>query len=433
MNYRDTLFVNGSNKLVIGGIEASRLAKEYGTPLYVMDEQYIRDMCRAYANALKTYGGEKALFASKAFSCKEIYRIIASEGFGADVVTGGELYTALSAGLSPDKIYFHGNNKSAAEIDYAVKSGVYAIVADCGSEIDIINETAKKYNKTQNILLRLNPGVNAHTHDFVQTARVDSKFGFLIDGGIAANAVEKCLRSKNIKLSGVHTHIGSQIFETEPFGAAADKLCAFIKVVKDKYNYDIAELNMGGGYAVYYTENDRKLKPEDYSVFIKAICETINKCVEKSGIKKPSLTIEPGRSIVAEAGITLYTAGETKEIKGLKKYVTTDGGMFENPRFALYGAKYCAVKADDAGNTDTEIVTLAGKCCESGDLIAENCRLPKVKRGDIIAVFTTGAYNYSMAGNYNRNFVPPVVFVKDGKARYAVKPQSFEDLVRNDV
>lgn len=434
MNERSTLKVNSNGVLEIGGVTATELVKEFGTPVYVMDEHYIEDICNAYKNALDDYYGDGLIcYASKAFSCKEIYRVINRLGLGADAVSEGEIYTALKSGFPLNKLVFHGNNKSKKELEFAIENKIGYIVIDAFSEADFIDQICSKLNVKQNVLIRVNPGVEAHTHEYIQTAKVDSKFGFSLSTGEAEEIIKYCKQKSNINLVGLHCHIGSQIFEKQSFILATEKMIDFYKLIKDKYSYNFDVLNMGGGFGIWYNQEDKKMSLDDYKEFIKLISQTIKEKVVKNNLKKPYLILEPGRSIVGEAGVTLYSAGNVKIIKDIKNYLAVDGGMFENPRFALYQAKYTVKLAEKMNDNSTETYTIAGKCCESGDIIAENCHLPKVMMGDILAVFSTGAYNYSMASNYNRNLIPPVVFVKDGKARYAVKPQTLDDLLRNDV
>ena len=435
MNERTTLKAADNGHLIIGGCDALELAKEFGTPLYVFDEAYIRAMMRVYKKTIESrYGGNgNVLYASKAFSCEAVYRIAQQENIGCDAVSGGELYTALKAGFNPANIYVHGNNKLFYELEEAVDAGVGGIVLDSISEAEVLDGICRAKSKTQDVLIRINPGVEAHTHAFVQTARTDSKFGFSISDGSALEIIKGVLALKNVRLKGFHCHIGSQIFEKQSFVLAADKMMDFIKHVKDETGFVASVLNMGGGFGIYYTDDDPKLKEEDYATYLTALIDGIKGKAKELNLPEPYLLIEPGRSIVGESGITLYTVGTIKDIPGIKKYVAVDGGMFEAPRYALYQSKYCAVKADDVNAPCTQVVSIAGKCCESGDLVAADVRLPEVKKGDILAVFSTGAYHYSMASNYNRNFVPAAVLVKDGKADIIVKRQNYEDLVRNDV
>lgn len=435
MNERETLKVNGKGHLEIGGADCVELAQTFGTPVYVFDEAYIRKMMRVYRDTLlKEYGkNSMVLYASKAFSCQAIYRIADEENIGIDVVSGGELYTALQAGFPAEKIYMHGNNKLDYEIAEALDANIGCIVADSYSEIDKIAAEAKKRGKTQKILLRINPGIEAHTHAFVQTATTDSKFGFSIANGEAERVTRYALQQENVHLGGYHCHIGSQIFEKESFVLAAKKCMEFMSAMQKTLNFTPDTLNLGGGFGVWYTNEDRKISAEGYAEYVQALVEALKTCAKKYALPLPFLLIEPGRSIVAEAGITLYTVGAIKDIPGVKKYVAIDGGMFDNPRYALYQSKYTAVLANRAAEEPTEIVSIAGKCCESGDIIAVNVPLPKSQSGDIIAVLSTGAYNYSMAMNYNRNKIPPCVLVNNGQAEYIVRPQSYEDLTRNDV
>ena len=435
MNTRKTLKINESGHLEIGGADTVELAKRFGTPLYVMDEQYIRDMCRVYRDTIDRYYGGNGivLYASKAFSCLAVYKIAAQENIGVDVVSGGELYTAIKAGFPAEKIYMHGNNKLVKELEYALECGVGTIVVDAYAELDLLDTLCKDRETRQNILLRINPGVEAHTHRFIQTAKTDSKFGFSVADGSARAVTEYALQKKNLCLKGFHCHIGSQIFEKQSFTLAVDKMLSFMDELRRELAFETSVLNLGGGYGIWYTDEDAKVSCEGYAQYLIAIIEELKKGAARFGMPLPYLAIEPGRSVVGEAGITLYTVGNIKEIPGIKKYVAVDGGMFDNPRYALYQAKYTALLANRAAEQATETVTVAGKCCESGDIVCANVLLPAAKSGDILAVLSTGAYNYSMASNYNRNPVPPVVLVKDGKADYIVKPQTFEDIVRNDV
>lgn len=435
MNERETLTVNSRGHLEIGGCDAVGLAEKFGTPLYVFDEAYIRQVMRTYKQTIdKEYGGKGiVLYASKAFSCKAIYRIADSEGIGVDVVSGGELYTALSVGFPAERIFMHGNNKTFEELNYAVESGVGTIVVDSYREADLLDGICMQKGVRQNVLIRINPGVEAHTHAYVQTATPDSKFGFSIADGTAQKITSYVLDKKHLNLKGFHCHIGSQIFEKQSFVIAAEKMMAFIASVKKSLSFTAEVLNIGGGFGIYYTDEDPKLKQEDYSAYLKALLDTVSAKAEEYSLPRPFVAIEPGRSIIGEAGVTLYTVGAIKQIPALKTYVAIDGGMFDNPRYALYQSKYTVVAADNMNAPCTQKVTIAGKCCESGDIIAVDVALPEVKSGDILAVLSTGAYNYSMASNYNRNFIPQSILVKDGKARTIINKQTYEDLVRNDV
>lgn len=435
MNSRETLKINGKGHLEIGGCDAVDLAKDFGTPLYVFDEKYIRDMMRVYRDTIaEEYNGNGlVLYASKAFSCMAIYRIASQENIGVDVVSGGELYTAVKAGFPTEKIYMHGNNKLLRELEFAVDAKVGTIVVDSYDEADILDMLAGKAGIRQNVLIRINPGVEAHTHAFVQTARTDSKFGFSISDGTAERMTGYILKKEHLNLKGYHCHIGSQIFEKQSFVLAAQKAMDFMAKIKADLGFEVDTLNIGGGFGIWYTDEDAKISVDGYAEYLKALIGAVKQRAAELSLKLPYLIIEPGRSIVGEAGVTLYTVGAIKDIPGVKKYVAIDGGMFDNPRYALYQSKYTVLLANRANEKCTEKVTIAGKCCESGDLIAVDVPLPKAERGDIAAVLSTGAYNYSMASNYNRNFIPAAVLVNNGKAEYIVKPQTYDDLIRNDV
>ena len=435
MNTRETLKVNSEGHLEIGGADCMQLAKEFGTPLYVFDEQHIRDMMRTYRNTIEERydGNGLVLYASKAFSCMAIYGIAKEEGLGIDVVSGGELYTARKAGFPADKIYMHGNNKLPRELRDALDYGVGCIVLDAASEAKILDGMAEESGKVQDVLIRINPGIEAHTHAYVQTATPDSKFGFSVANGSALAMTEQVLAYKHLRLRGFHCHIGSQIFEKQSFVLAAARCMQFIADVKAQLGFEADTLDLGGGFGIWYAEGDRKIAPSGYREYLVALIDEIKRCSEALGVRRPYLLIEPGRSIIGEAGITLYTVGAIKEIPGIRKYVAIDGGMFDNPRYCLYQSRYTALIADRADAQPTEKVAIAGKCCESGDLIGVDMPLPEAKIDDVIAILSTGAYNYSMASNYNHNLIPPAVLVKDGKAKYIVKPQTYEDLTRRDV
>lgn len=433
MNYRDTLNVNEKGHLQIGGVDTTELVKKFGTPLYVMDAAYIRQVAKSFADTIRDeYGEGLVAYASKAFSCLAMYKLVGALGLGTDIVSGGELYTALKAGFDVSKMFMHGNNKQAWEIDLAVKSGVGVIVLDNADEVDFISSVAAKYNKTQKVMVRVNPGVEAHTHEYIQTAKTDSKFGVSIKTGEAESIIKKVVNCNNLDFFGLHCHIGSQIFDVSAYSVTIRVLCAYIRCLADE-GIKVAALNLGGGFGVTYTEEDPQYAPLDYKKYVSTLIAELKLNVAEYGIDKPYLVIEPGRAIVGEAGITLYTVGAIKVIPDVRKYVSVDGGMFDNPRFILYQSKYSAVIANKADKPFDDVVTIAGKCCESGDKIGENVKLQTPERGDILAVFTTGAYNYSMAMNYNTNAVPPVVLVDNGRADYIVKPQSLDDLIRNNA
>lgn len=421
-----------NNHLFFGGADTVELAKQYGTPLYVFDEQLIRENSRDFKNSIEKYydGNGMVLYASKAFSCKEMYRIANEEGIGVDTVSAGEIYTALSAGFPAENIFFHGNNKTNAELGYAIENNIGHIVIDDFLEIDRINKIAGEMGKKVTVMLRIKPGIDAHTHDFIKTGQNDCKFGFSLETGEAFEAAEKAISAQNLNLSGFHCHIGSQIFSTDPFCLAATVMANFIANVAEKTGHMVSELNLGGGFGIRYTDED---EPLPYSEFMKMVSGELKNACKRFGILVPKVFIEPGRSIVGPAGITLYTVGSIKTIPDVRTYVSIDGGMSDNPRYALYGAKYDAMIANKADQPDNFIATVAGKCCESGDLIGENIKMPTPETGDIMAVLATGAYNYSMASNYNRIPRPAAVMVKNGEARVIIERETFEDLISKDV
>lgn len=433
MNTRESLKINGRGHLEIGGCDTVDLAKKFGTPLYVLDEKYIREVANAYKSALSAeYGNYEVAYAAKAFCAVAVFKLAKQLDLCADVVSGGEFYTALKAGFDTSKLYFHGNNKLDCEIELAIANGIGTVVVESADEIEIINRIAGNYNRVQKVMLRVNPGVEAHTHHFIQTARTDSKFGVQLGGDLPKSIIQSALKYNNIAFDGLHMHIGSQIFDTDAYCVALEIITDFMAKLKTE-GIVVNTLNIGGGLGINYTDADPLVTPRRYAYQTKLIVAKLLELLSAKSLAKPKLVIEPGRSIIGEAGITLYTVGAIKEIPEVRKYVAVDGGMFDNPRHALYGAQYSAVIANKADKPSDDIVTIAGKCCESGDLISEKVPLQRAERGDILAVFSTGAYNYSMASNYNSNLVPPVVFVKDGVAQYAVKPQSYDDLLRNNV
>ncbi len=428
----ENLSVNEKGHLVIGKNDAVELAKEFGTPLYVLDEDLIRKHCRVYRDAMdKYYGGNGlVLYASKAFCSLYICRVAKEEGLGLDVVSGGELYTALKADFPMDKVYFHGNNKTVDEIELAVKNGVGHFIVDNIYELETLNETAKKAGIVQKIMFRIKPGVDAHTHSFIQTGQIDSKFGVALENGEAFEIIKRASEMSNVKVDGIHCHIGSQIFDIEPFRKAAEIMMNFIGDLKDKLGLEIDMLNLGGGYGIMYTESD---DPVPYDEYIRHISGIVKETAEKRGVKVPFILMEPGRSIVAPAGVTLYTVGGVKDIKNVRKYVSVDGGMGDNPRYIMYQSEYEAVIANKANAERTEKVTIAGKCCESGDILLKDAVMPEIHVGDTLAVLATGAYNYSMASNYNRIPRPAVVAVSDGNAKVVIKRETYEDLICNDL
>ncbi len=428
----DNLNVNEKGHLTIGGIDTVDLAKEYGTPLYVMDEQVVRKNLRRFHESMqKYYGGRGEVhYASKAFSCLEMCRIVASEGDGLDAVSIGELYTAVKAGFPMDKVGFHGNNKTNEELEYALDCGVRHIIVDNISELHRLEKIAAEKGVKANIMFRIKPGIDAHTHDFVKTGQIDSKFGFALETGEAFEAVKEAIACENVSLEGLHCHIGSQIFDIDPFVEAAKVMLGLIAKIKNELGYEIKGLNLGGGFGIkYLNEHD----PVPFEAYLEKVSAVVKSECERLNVNQPVIYIEPGRSIAAPAGITLYTVGARKEIPNIRTYISVDGGMADSPRYILYKSEYEAIVANKANEERSERVTLAGKCCESGDLIGENMPLQHAESGDIVAVCATGAYNYSMSSNYNRLQKPAVVFVNNGESRIAVKRETLDDIIRNDI
>ncbi len=422
-----------NGELYFGGMNVCELAKKHGTPLYLMDEAKIRENCRNYISAMREYMGEDSypLYASKAASFKRIYEIIAEEGLGADVVSSGEIYTAMKAGFDMSRAYFQGNNKTDWDIAYAMDCGVGYFVCDNIEEVDAIDEIASEKGIIQKILLRLTPGIDPHTYDEVATGKVDSKFGTAIETGQAYEITRHTLSKKNISLEGFHCHVGSMVFESSTFTRSAEIMLGFISGINESFGYKAKILDLGGGYGVRYTCDDPEI---DIKANIKGVCEFIKNECERLGYPIPSLRLEPGRSIVADAGMTVYTVGTVKKITGYKNYVSVDGGMTDNPRYALYGSKYTVLTANKMNEEASLVCDLVGRCCESGDIVQPDVKFPEsVKRGDTVCVLTTGAYNYSMASNYNRICRPPVVMINGGKDYVAVKRESFEYLLANDI
>ena len=432
MYVSDCISVNERGHLTIGSYDTVELAKQFGTPAYIYDENEIRKNLREFKKSIDdNYGGNGlVVYASKAFCCKEMCRICEQEGTGIDVVSGGELYTALSVDFPTDKIVFHGNNKTCDELEMAVQNDVGRVIVDNVFELETLNEIAAKHGKTVGIMLRIKPGIDAHTHDFVKTGQIDSKFGFALETGEAMEGIKKALEMPHIKLKGLHCHIGSQIFDLDPFELAATVMLDLFKEVKEQKGVELEELNLGGGFGIKYLKSDR---PRPYGDYMRKVSDVVNRYSAELGLKTPFILIEPGRSVVGAAGLTLYTVGAVKKIPDVRTYVSIDGGMGDNPRYALYQSHYELICANKASEKREATVTVAGKCCESGDLIQEWTHIQPVEPGDIIAVLSTGAYNYSMASNYNRIPRLPVIMVKDGKARVVVKRETYEQITECDV
>ncbi|WP_040210194.1 diaminopimelate decarboxylase [Clostridium polynesiense] len=419
------------NILCVGGVKVTSLAQKYGTPLYVMDEQLIRGTCRRYLNAFDAVEGiNRVAYAGKAFLTLSMCRLIQEEGLWLDVVSGGELYTAYKAGFPMEKVYFHGNNKTIEEIELGVRLGAGRFVVDNYYEIDNLNKIAESYGKVQKVLLRITPGIEAHTHSYIKTGQIDSKFGFSTLGDGVMEAVKMAEELPNIELMGIHCHIGSQIFEITPYEETCDIMMDLIARIYENTGHMLKELDLGGGFGIYYNEGD---SPKSIEEYCNAIINRINKCSGELGIPVPILTIEPGRSIVGNAGITLYTVGSIKEIPEINKYVAVDGGMTDNIRPALYSAQYECIVANRVIQEARERVTISGKCCESGDILLKGISIPKVYSGDILAVLSTGAYGFSMSSNYNKIPKPAVVMINHGQERLIFKRESYEDIIKNEV
>ena len=426
------LSVNETSHLCFAGRDTVELAAKYGTPLYLLDEDAIRARCRLYLRAMRASFGENALplYAGKALCVKDIYRVMREEGMGIDVVSPGEIYTAHAAGFPMERAYFHGNNKTDADIALAMECGVGCFVCDSVDELSAIEREAALRGVTQRILLRLTPGIDPHTHAAISTGKVDSKFGAAIETGQAEELLLEALSRPHIAVAGYHCHIGSQIFEITPFVDAARIMLAFAARMKEAHGFLATELNLGGGMGVRYLAEHPAI---DYAENIAAIAAEVKRMAAEHEIPVPAIRMEPGRSIVADAGMTLYTVGSVKSIPGFKNYVSVDGGMPDNPRFALYGSPYTVEPAGRMRDPRDFVCSIAGRCCESGDLIQEGVALPRPQRGDILAVLTTGAYNYAMASNYNRIPRPPMVLLSGGEDRLIVRRETFEDLLRNEI
>lgn len=423
--------VNRYGHLEIGGCDTVELANTYGTPLNVYDIELIRTRARSFINTFKKENVKSQVaYASKAFSSIAILQLMQEEGLSLDVVSGGELYTAIMAGFPVEKIHFHGNNKSTEEIEMAIDYEIGCFVVDNFYELQILMKLCIEKGKKVNILLRVTPGIEAHTHDYILTGQEDSKFGFDLQSGQAKRALEIALSAPTFNVLGLHCHIGSQIFETTGFVLAIQKLYTYISEWKNELKYIPKVVNVGGGFGIRYTKSDKPLEPEQY---VSAIINEIKKQSIEKNISLPEVWIEPGRSLVGDAGTTLYSIGSTKHIEGVRKYVSIDGGMSDNIRPALYQAEYDAVVANKIFYDEKEIVSIAGKACESGDMLIWDISLAKTEPGDLLAVFCTGAYGYSMASNYNRLPRPAVVFVEDGQAKLVVKRETYQDLVKLDL
>ncbi|MGL4742057.1 MAG: diaminopimelate decarboxylase [Sarcina sp.] len=417
------------NQLYIGGMSCGEIAKKHGTPLYIMDENLIRNNCKDYYNEFKCdERGNRVVFAGKACMTMAMCKIAEQEGLCLDVVSGGELYTAYKAGFPMDKIYFHGNNKTVEEIKMGLEYGIGKFMVDNYTELYNIDRLAAAYGIRQKIYVRITPGVEAHTHEYIRTGQLDSKFGFPLIGDDIIKLVDDIMQCQNVELVGLHCHIGSQVFDLEPFEDAAEIMLELMDEIHTKCGMRIPELDLGGGFGVYYTEADNPRTTREYC---EAIINRVDEVCERLNYPTPILSIEPGRSIVANAGTSLYEIGAIKHIEGIRNYASVNGGMSDNIRPALYGAEYeCCVANRLEGESET--ITIAGKCCESGDVLVNNAILPVLEKGDLLAIMTTGAYGYSMASNYNRMPRPAMIMIKDGESRVVVKRESYDDMIQNE-
>lgn len=417
--------------LYFDGCSTVDLAKQYGTPLYVMSEGDIEDKMREIKTCfLDKYPNTRAAYASKAFCTMAIYKICEKEGFCIDIVSGGELHTAIKAGFPAERIEFNGNNKLPQEIEEALDYGIGRFIVDGLQEVALIEAICKEKGKTANILFRVTPGVAASTHDYITTGKKDSKFGIPLDEDVFFPQVEAAIKAEHINFLGLHFHVGSQLFDNAPFLQALDIILDKVAEIKKRFDYDIKELNLGGGFGATYIDEERK----PYAYFLAPMMERIEAFFTELGVERSAVVIEPGRSIAAEAGLSLYTIGSIKDIRDIRKYVSVDGGMTDNIRPALYQAEYEGLVANKASEPKDDKVTICGKCCESGDILIKDCMITgTAKAGDLFAMFSTGAYGFSMASNYNSNPIPAVVLVKDGKSELIVKRQSYDDMIKNQL
>lgn len=423
-----TMKINQEHQLEIGGVSTIELAKKYGTPLYVYDIALIKQRIREYKEAFSTYEkSTQVAYASKAFSSLALYQLLAKEDISLDVVSGGELHLAIQAGFPSERIHFHGNNKSHQELVEAIQHNIGCIVVDNFTELEMVNQVTSLYQKKVNVLLRVTPGIEAHTHEYIMTGQTDSKFGFDLVSGQAKQAAQMLKNFPFVNLIGLHAHIGSQIFETAGYSAVIERLLDYAKKWKEEFGFQLKVLNVGGGFGIRYTDQDQ---PKPLSEYVDTIMDVVRQETAKHELDQPEIWIEPGRSIVGEAGITLYTVGTEKKLPDIRHYAAVDGGMADNIRPALYQAEYTAVLANRADEKPVEEISIAGKICESGDMLIWDLPLPKVEQGDLLAVFSTGAYGYAMASNYNRLPRPAVAFVENGKDFLAIRRETYADFMR---
>ena len=428
----DNISRTEDGELAFAGQRLSPLAKKYGTPLYLYDEDRIRERCRSYLSAVRSAFGDRAsvLYASKAACFTRLYKIMKEEGLGVDVVSSGEIYTAKRAGFPLECAYFHSNNKTDLDIEYAIEEGIGYFVVDNEEELFAIDRIARKFGKVQKVLLRITPGIDPHTYSAVATGKVDSKFGSAIETGQAANICALALSLSSLHLSGFHCHVGSQVFDSEVYIRTAEVMLSFVAEIYKTQGYLAEELDIGGGFGVRYIASQPEL---DIKKVISEIAQFMLRRSDELGIELPHIHFEPGRSIVADAGLTLYTVGTVKRIPGYKTYVSVDGGMADNPRYALYGSPY-TIRPVLESKSESECVSVVGRCCESGDILQENIELPSdIERGDLLACLTTGAYHYSMSSNYNRLPRPPIVMLSAGEDTLALRRESFEDMLKAEI
>jgi diaminopimelate decarboxylase len=431
MYLHGTSRINQLGHLEIGGCDVIELTKKYGSPLFIYDEAYLRQKCTAFVSGFKDKGIKaQVAYASKAFSTIAMCQLINEEGMSLDIVSGGELYTALQAKFPAEKIHFHGNNKTADELEMALEAQIGCYVVDNFFELDLLHQLASSRKQVVNVLLRITPGVEAHTHDYISTGQEDSKFGFDLASGQVKSALEKAIQLPYFNVLGLHSHIGSQIFETEGFLLAIEKIAQALEELEEILNWKLTVLNLGGGFGIRYKEEDTPLEIKEY---VYSICDKVKEEWDKRAKKIPEIWIEPGRSIVGDAGTTIYTIGAQKEVPGVRQYISVDGGMSDNLRVALYQAKYEAAIANRMNEEPDKTYTVAGKLCESGDILIWDLPLPEVQKDDLLAVSCTGAYGYAMANNYNRIRRPAVLFVRDGEVHEVVRRETYSDIVRNDL
>ena len=422
---------NEAGNVAIGGVDSIELAKEYGTPLIAYDAGMIRRQIRSFQRIFEESNvPHRIIYASKAFSSLAMYRLASESNIGCDVVSGGELYAALRGGMRPEMIEFHGNNKLPHELEYAVDSHIGCIVVDNFQEIRLLRRILNDRDQDMNVMLRVAPGIAAETHEYISTGQEKSQFGFDIRSGQAAEALQMMMAEPHFNVIGVHCHIGSQIFDVQGFIGAAKKMAFLLRDWHNEYGFNAQVLNLGGGFGIKYTENDDPLPPED---FVRTIIEVVNYKVNRFHLQMPAIWVEPGRALVGDAATTLYTVGSSKRVDGLCDYVSVDGGMGDNIRPALYHAKYEAMLANNPNAENTQVATVVGKYCESGDILVKDCPLPQTHPGDILAIPATGAYGYTMASNYNRNPRPAVVFCENGQSRLVIRRETYEDMLRCEV